>query len=888
MKARRIIAIDRDPKLLKRLKDEMIELGYTLTVFEFTSIEACYRSLFPELATVQEVKGGAAAKPGEKPKTPAPPTYRLILTRELAFAADKDLKIQIPGVLWDHAIPAAVAPETWAKILAPVDLENMKRMVNTAIDTNKVHHLLVDVRLASGKSDWVEFRIAPFQAKQALVEVHVPSKPKEAEPSKAAATAAEPAAAGAAPVAKAAAPGAKPDDNAGYDLIVVDTDLVKDPVEWIKKMRAFLAEKKLLVGASGQSTQFLLTGFENAKFDSRKFRNECIQDFVFKPFDWPIICQKIGLVLSEKQEPPKGLLFDMKVNKLIDLAKDVHIEQISEFGWVGWNPVPLKDGTVVSFFSPQTALGRADESIMGQVYKCERHPVRPEVFRIYYSFAGLKHTQVAALRNQYRKFKQELRINPAARQKPANKAPKVKEDPLEKLMKKEAPPGRGLIVDFDRDTLEIFKDAAKSVRESGLELMWYSSLSPLLRMLNVSDSKNPKAQKGNAAAPAKPQAAPPANAPVAAKEPEQPAAPAPVSTDEFDLSLAVATSEAEAAGVPIPVNAWAWAEKPVLSLEVGTGRLLEVEPEADPEGLFFGKPIQESIGQPVHESSWAHSDDAEFFQDFVTQSFARKKAETCFRYTNPEGKEFWIRVQNEPSEVGAVSASTWSFAEAKPEEVQDYLNRTGQQPGQNAAIEKLDFVAIDAGLLPEDPAPMLRNLKEALVKSGASKHGDQIPIIVLGEDRSLTNLDSILAGGASEILLKPVDRTLLVSKLSLRLGLLEPKTIVQMPDMVPCEIDAFVAKKVKLATLSEFGVSIVTTTKLRPGTFLRFFAPMLMDDKGFGVLGRCYKVEEIKDPKSPGYISYFSFFAVTDIFQKPIRNYIRETYAGTKAEAMNE
>jgi hypothetical protein len=888
MKARRIIAIDRDIKLLKRLQAEMIELGYGLTVFEFTSVEACYRALFPELATVQDVKAGQVARPGEKNKPAVPPVYRMILTRELTFVADKDLSINVPDKLWNHPIPGASAPEAWGKILADVDLENLKRMVILAVDTSKVQHLLVDVRLLDGKSDWVEFRIAPFQSKQALIEVHIPAQPKEITPSKDSAVTG--------PGATATASSVGSEENAGYDLIILDTDLVKDPVEWITKMRAVLAEKKLLVGASGLSTRFLLTGFENPKFDNRKYRTEWIQDYVFKPFDWPIICQKIGLALSEQQEPPNNMLFNMKVNKLIDLAKDVHIEEISEFGWVGWNPVPLKSGTCVSFFSPHTTLGRADESIVGQVYKCERHPARPELYRIWYSFIGLKNSQVAALRNQSRKFMQQQKQSRSPKgktpSKPQNVVRTKEDDPLLRMMKKETPPGHGLVVDFDRETVELVKDAAKSVSVHGIEIKWFSSISPLLRMLNVAGAQKGKADVsgyGQTAAPEKDKSADLPVNPIPPAVPPEVAAPVAVSADEFDLTLALASEAPETEAIPLRLDRWGWTERPTLSLELGTGRLLDIDPTPAPEDLLFGKAITDSMGQTVHEGVWCHPADAEFFRDFVAQSFARKKAETCFRYLNAESKEFWIRVQSQPTEVGAVSATTWSFTDAKPEEAQDYLIRTGQAVSQGAAtLVKYDFLILDAALLPEDPGPLIKSIRDALVSSGASRHGDQIPIIVLGEEGTLEKQDSILAGGASEVLHKPIDRTLLVSKLSLRLGLLDPKFVKQLPDMVPCDIDAFVAKKVKLATLSEFGVVIVISTKFRPGTFLRFFAPMLIDDKGFGVLGRCYKLEEVKDGKSTYYLAHFSFFALTDVFQKHIRKYIRESYADAKSEAMNE
>ena len=837
MNARRIIALDRDARLVHRLKDEFMELGYQLHVDEFSSLEACYRAIFPELATLQAARTKAPTKAPD-----APPTLRLALDQQLQLLSKESPKVEVPQSLWGHPVPAQDNRKVWDLALAPTDRENLAKLVEQCLQLKKAQHLLAEARESTGKTTWHEFRIAPFEANSVIVELFVSNAPPAEPP-------------GQSSPKPAAAKG--PEGHNSIDLIILDTELVKDPLAWIAKIRALLAEKKLLMGPVG-ATKFLLTGFESHNIDPRKLRSEWIDDFVYKPFDWPILSQKIGLALSDKQEPPKGLLFNMKVERPIDIAKEARVEALSDYGWCISNPLPLKPGTIATFFAPQLSIGRPEEPLVAQVMASHKHPTKSGQFQIEYGFVGLKGTQLLAIRSQLRKSKGDSRPKPHS--------PKPKVDPLMALMKKEAKPGNGLILDFDRETLEALRETLKSLGNGGYDLKWYSSLAPLLRLMQ------PPGKATAASPPAQPASEPNKTAPTVQK----------ASEDELDLRPSVGAADGSGNTV-----GWAWTENPILFIDRGSGNLLEVEGQLADDDFFLGRALKLMLGEKFAVDSVIRAEDRSFYLEFVSRVQQGHKDDSCFRWVSEQGVEYWIRVDGRPTEVGASPAVSLSFHAASEQDIADYLSRTGQELGDGGSLAPIDFLMVEASLLPEDPTNFFSEVRQSLARIGANKHAEHLPILVIGNDRNLDQVEKWIQAGASEVLRKPADRALVLAKLSRQLAPLLPKGGFEVPEMAPSDIEVFVGKKVQLMTVSEFGVTILSNTKLRPGIFLRFFAPMLIDNKGLGAMGRCYKVTVSPNDKSQ-YIAEFSFFAVTDVFQKHIRQFIRSDYAEAKSEALNE
>jgi hypothetical protein len=134
--------------------------------------------------------------------------------------------------------------------------------------------------------------------------------------------------------------------------------------------------------------------------------------------------------------------------------------------------------------------------------------------------------------------------------------------------------------------------------------------------------------------------------------------------------------------------------------------------------------------------------------------------------------------------------------------------------------------------------------------------------------------------GFSDFLFKPIDRRHVVHKLAALMPALFRSEYVESPVFVPCEITGQLCKTAQIEELSEYGLTVLHPTPLRPKSFMRFFSP-LFPGSADGVMGRCTASIPSRQ-EGAGYRCLFVFFGASDELHKKIRNWIRDDYINKK------
>jgi hypothetical protein len=323
----------------------------------------------------------------------------------------------------------------------------------------------------------------------------------------------------------------------------------------------------------------------------------------------------------------------------------------------------------------------------------------------------------------------------------------------------------------------------------------------------------------------------------------------------------------------------------IMSVNGPNYELLRFESKFLENETFLLKPSRDWLSRPGDWLSAINREDREEFNEFLTFIDGGGRGSVFIRMIDHEDDTHYIEVKGVLDRpVDALGPSQLRLELNVIEEAL-WQTHAGQHAQADPGHFRFDAIFIEAGMIRIDLQPWLEGVIGLLIKAGIMRSDEQPPkIFVMASEKSQKRPDDFRVKGITDFFYKPLDRKLIVDHLFTLLPNMERIDDVEFSGFVPCETPAKLAKNVIMDELSEYGLSIVNSSALKPGSFMRFFSQLFGEDSS-GILGRCTHFEKIEGEKASGVRCYFTFFGCPDEILKRIRNWIREDYVHKKEGA---
>lgn len=611
-------------------------------------------------------------------------------------------------------------------------------------------------------------------------------------------------------------------------LLIVDVEMVHDdPLAGIEALQESVKELGLV--SSLARPRVLLMAHEAGQAPGHlrpeNFQNDAIDDLVCKPLDRQLFLQKLELMASDDPKVKPTFLFTAKTDLLVEIGKDVVVDEISEYGLAIRNPTPLNNGLFAWIHCD--LLGKGGNSrVLGRVYRSTVHPLRKDESIVHFLFFGLNAEQIQNLRHFVKTRQTTLKLsNPTANRR------------TDKSLI--APPSRKIaIIDMNQTSLTL----ATEIIEGGFrnsDVQPFSSFSRLQTDLLKLVEKTEAPVQGHA-----------------------PAAAAP-STPAFPRG-----------------------GKIYFTVKGGGQHTLTLmEPHPGNDSIILGRKAHEWIDKPTLFFASILMEDAGLVVELIAAAEKGTKAQVGFRLFDGNRAIVFIEASGFLAKSG--EGENPSLVRLELKEINqarfDELSGGGAEEKvvRDPSFYKFDAVLIDAALICPNPQEWYDGFMLLLRKTGVLGEKDYPPkIFVMGEDQPWSLPELFRVPGVHDFSYKPLDRRLALLKAQALVPDLKLQRELDTPPSVRIEETAKLAKEVKLAELSEYGLAIEQKSPFKEGILMKFFSPLFGENGGTWVTARCRYSQ--KTEKGDKFNSRFIFFGVSDeVFQR-IRRWIREDYVAKK------
>lgn len=596
-------------------------------------------------------------------------------------------------------------------------------------------------------------------------------------------------------------------------LLIFDVAMFgsNDPMPYISQTReAFQASG--WVSPEGPLKVMILS-FDNAAIPLKTFIHKDVDDLVMKPLDHQLFLQKSGMMLADKSKSAGNFLFKQKANFVVEMAKEVRIVKMSEFGVVISNPSPLAPGIFVHLYS--NLFGdKVQSSVWGRVFNTRRDPKIAGNYLCFFTFFGIQPEQLMSYRRKLRDRRKEIRYFDTGFDK----------DKVPAAIRHVA------VIDRNSANAQLIAETL-SANYLNLKTYAYSSYTQFL-----------KAVSGSA--------------------------------------VTAIPDKAELAEGASPITAFSGTHL-TFAIASDGAKLLHTEPEATAESLFCGVTLKELEGTNKWLDLMVPTDRDEW-DEFLLTIERGHRAQAILDFKNANGDLHAILLNGENAGTSNSDGPTiqLNLRELNPEEIQIENERRHKE---QIVFPQIDALYIDA-LSFKDFDPWYEGLREVL-RRGNLLIGEKLPVCLMVEEKSKLKPENYRFKGVADFIYKPVDRRFIAAKAAVLISDLVPSNDDHVDlSFTPTDVPAKIAKEVHLDEVAEFGFQIKSSIPLREDIFLRFFSPLFLDETGDGVLGRCTACTPNPNEKD-SYGCFFTFFGVSDVQLKHIRNWIREDYVSKKDEA---
>jgi hypothetical protein len=634
-------------------------------------------------------------------------------------------------------------------------------------------------------------------------------------------------------------------------LFVIDLDIVQQkPIQSILDLQRFMTEKgQLFLG--GGSAKVLLMAFEGATPRLEIFQHDAIDDLILKPLDKSVFLQKCEFLLADNPKMSPTFLFRAKTQQVVEIGRDVMIDEVSEFAVSVRSPGPVPEGAFATIHSEIFGTKGA-RRLVGRVYESVRHPVREGEYAVRFAFFGITPDQLSNVRRFIKANQTQMRTAKVwtAPGAPAGPAPAAANAPGAKpALSKELQEKMALlklrkfaIIDMNPETL----NEAKSAIETGFKGLTVRAFPSYTRF--ISDLRR--------------------------LLPETAAKP-----------LSVVAPAAASTGAASTAPTFPGGKKITIVLRGKTFELVKFEPGLRKIDMVLGRPANEWMERGDLFLNSVEKDDRETFEEFLGFVEQGTPGKVIFRSLDANGRVIYLDASGILEKAGADGTSLIrvDLTEIDVEQYKQAMLQAagpGGVPSKDPSSFRFEAILLDGAFLKPDPLKWYENFVELLRATKVLGPEDQPPkIIVMSDPKTRVRAEDFRIKGLHDFIMKPLDRRFLMQKYGMFFPSLVPSREPEQPPFLPCEQPAKLGKEVIMDEISEFGLNVVHPSVFREKSFMRFYSRLFGED-GEWVSGKYHSAEKLSDSES--FRCQFMFFGPSEDLTQRIRRWIREDYVDKK------
>lgn len=650
-------------------------------------------------------------------------------------------------------------------------------------------------------------------------------------------------------------------DTKQIKLFVVDLDLIaQKPSQWIADLQK-LTKEGVPELVKDSVPKVLLMAFDGGVHRLEALQNDAISDLILKPVDKTLLLQKVEFLCAEDNKVNPTFLFRAKTAQVIEVGRDVVIDEISEFAVSVRSPAPVPEGAYASIHADVFGT-KGSRRLIGRVFESVKHPVREGEYIARFSYFGVSPDQLSTIRRFIRANQTQVRTAKAwgafgaggaqvaqagagAAQDAGKVAPAgLSKELIEKMallkMKKYA------VIDLNTEAL----NEAKSVLETSFKGVTvrtfpaYSRLAADLRKLL-------------------PETAKPA-APVSA--------PAPAAAPSGDKDA-------------IPLDqAFPNGKKLTIIIRGKSRDLVRFEPLLKKTDIVLGKGPADWLEKPDQFLAGIDREDKDAFDEFVTFIEAGTPGRLNFRMTDASGRLVYLDCAGRLEKSGGTDGSSLIRLDLQELDLEQWNKQmaaiSGPAVNKDPSAFRFEVILIDGAFLRPDPATWYDRFIELLRSTKVLGPDDKPPkIFVMSDPKARARIDDFRIKGINDFSFKPIDRRYLAEKLKACVPSLVRAREPETPPFIPCEIPAKLGKEVIMDEVAEYGLSIHHPSAFKEGSFMKFFSRMF-GEEGEWVTGKCHGCEKLSEGEN--FRCQFMFFGPAEDLLQRIRRWIKEDYVAKK------
>ncbi|MCB0356602.1 MAG: hypothetical protein KDD40_06325, partial [Bdellovibrionales bacterium] len=198
-------------------------------------------------------------------------------------------------------------------------------------------------------------------------------------------------------------------------------------------------------------------------------------------------------------------------------------------------------------------------------------------------------------------------------------------------------------------------------------------------------------------------------------------------------------------------------------------------------------------------------------------------------------------------------------------------------------LEAIDAFVMDVRMIPSEFEEWYKEVNKRIAQKKLNASNKPVSIIAFSDAKDMNEelFSSLLQKKITTLLMKPVDSKAICYHLSKALDNNFTRYNPENLGTYHVHWPAYVAKKVTLVAISEYGCIVESKRPLRIGTTVFLHGFIYENAPGQNLCARMYACEE--DTQNHGVFKcYFTYFGINEHFLKYTRTWIRENYASQK------
>lgn len=601
------------------------------------------------------------------------------------------------------------------------------------------------------------------------------------------------------------------------DLVIFKFTLIKDFKKgWLKTTLKKLEQYGFRPPL--RPTKFVMLKYEDDGVHKVDLLYPQLNDLIYLPLDRALFQQKIDVVLSQPEIVKPRFLFQQDTEMQINLSKRTMIEHISDVGIGIRNPMALREGILGHFFFSFPGEDTEHE-VYGKVQKTIPHPEIEKQYIVYFTFVALDKNTLTDIRKFLSKNPRHHNLKNEDKEAFTFNPDNIFLTDEEKRIK------NVVLVTPDSHTLQ---NTSRLISENfdQMRVMGTTSYQEFLKTNFANKSKNEKRVDLASVTPTSAADLGKHGSVMFFVNKDTLHIEAPMPPDENDTDMILGHRAAKLLALN---NEW-------VSL------------------LFPMKAEQEALEEAIGAAAKGRT----INKTFVVFNGSMETQLVYFNITRSNADES-IKIDITP-------------ADAKTLKDKILLE---------APIGTLDALLIDSLFIPEDKESWIEGLTHQCQMNNLLPPDKQLKIIVLGSEDSELSAPDFDFPNFRTVILAPFDTRALLLNISVatknnyciynfeNMSWLEARMVVQ------------IAKPVTLLKISEFGGSVASNSIIANGTFLFLRGDIFDNAPRRNLCARFYASEAVEDGPYK-YQCHMLYFGINESFMKFARSWFRETYAASK------